>query len=453
MAVASDDAIDEFRSTPSFFSVVKMYSSYTQKERLRRQWVRYPFELSKRVVHHALGRKKVQYSRTPFLDAASISSGTMGQIQATSNQLLAALGHNEWVPKVPGQKGLRILSLDGGGSRGVVSISMMRSLVDAMGGLEVCDAFDIICGTSTGAIIAFLVGLRRESSADAKKKYDELVEKIFIKSALSKPMLVLTTATYSEIPFKVIMEDILENNTMLDTRADPRVPLVFAVSSKMSTTTTSLALFRNYNYCGGERFDNFVVPPEMARKRLNVDQVKLEKSISRTQTCTTVGSGSRHDGSFRILQRAALRASTAAPTVFKPVKMCGEMYSDGGLVASNPSAIAIHEARTLFPDVPIEAVVSLGTGRFVSKKVSPSFGWDGIIDQIVKSATDTAKTHHVLEDILGQGHTVKGGSSVSHTKYYRVSNINQILLMSVDYLKFMTFFSLNQPLECQMITQ
>ena len=65
-----------------------------------------------------------------------------------------------------------------------------------------------------------------------------------------------------------------------------------------------------------------------------------------------------------------------------------DMYSDGGLVASNPTALAIHEARTLYPDIPIEMVISVGTGEFVSEKVTPSFGWDGIISQIIKSATD-----------------------------------------------------------------
>jgi len=67
-------------------------------------------------------------------------------------------------------------------------------------------------------------------------------------------------------------------------------------------------------------------------------------------------------GSFRVLQRYALRASTAAPTVFKPVMMGGEMYCDGGIVASNPAAVAVHEARAIFPDIPIEMVVSIGTG-------------------------------------------------------------------------------------------
>ncbi len=80
----------------------------------------------------------------------------------------------------------------------------------------------------TGAIIAFLVGLRLESSEKAKSRYDELIEKIFVKSSLSTPMLLLTTAAYSEVPFKRITEEILGNHSMLDSRADPRVPYVFA---------------------------------------------------------------------------------------------------------------------------------------------------------------------------------------------------------------------------------
>lgn len=91
-------------------------------------------------------------------------------------------------------------------------------------------------------------------------------------------------------------------------------------------------------------------------------------------------------------------------------------------MASNPTALAIHEARTLYPDIPIEMVISVGTGEFVSEKVTPSFGWDGIISQIIKSATDTEQIHWVLQDILGQGTTSNPGSPVCNTKYYRVSD-------------------------------
>ena len=59
--------------------------------------------------------------------------------------------------------------------------------------------------------------------------------------------------------------------------------------------------------------------------------------------------------------------------------MGGELYCDGGIVASNPAAVAIHEARTVYPNVPIELVVSCGTGAFIEEKSAPRIGWDGII--------------------------------------------------------------------------
>ena len=61
-------------------------------------------------------------------------------------------------------------------------------------------------------------------------------------------------------------------------------------------------------------------------------------------------------------QKIALRATTAAPTFFKPLLSFDELYVDGGIVASNPTAVAVHEARTVYPGVPLELVVSVGTG-------------------------------------------------------------------------------------------
>ncbi len=233
MAIASDDAIHVFRSTPGLIDSIILSSSYTSQEKLRGRWFRYPVEKLKRFKNSFL-KRNVNYSKRPFLEAAKIQKGLKGEMQATSNKLLAAIGHNVFVPKVPGQRGLRILSLDGGGTRGIASIAIIRAIVEEMG-VEVCDLFDIICGTSTGAIIAFLVGLRLESSAKARNRYDELIQQIFVKSSLSTPMLFLTTAAYSEVPFKRIMEDILGDYSMLDSRGDPRVPYVFAGKSSPLT--------------------------------------------------------------------------------------------------------------------------------------------------------------------------------------------------------------------------
>ena len=52
----------------------------------------------------------------------------------------------------------RILTLDGGGSKGMYTLGILNEL-EANLGRPLCDAFPLIYGTSTGAIIAALIGL------------------------------------------------------------------------------------------------------------------------------------------------------------------------------------------------------------------------------------------------------------------------------------------------------
>ena len=431
----SDSAVDALRSTDGLRDAVLRCSSYARTEQTRR-WLRYPGEMVKSLWSNVKGKKSDSSNRRrPFIEATAVKSDLNGKLRGTANQILAAMGYNYWVPKIPGQKGLRILCLDGGGSRGMTSVIAVNEMVKALGGVEVADCFDLVVGTSTGGIIAFLVGLKRETSEKAIERYDVLIPAIFTKSALSTPLLLFTTATYDESPFMDVLSDILGDETMLDSRADPSVPYVFAVTSKMSSTPTHVALFRNYNYNGGELPDPFLITPEDARENLGIaldsedERVRSSDYPKRKRETETAPwrrqqDGSRHPGSFRVLQRYALRASTAAPTVFKPVLMGGEMYCDGGIVASNPTAIGIHEARTLFPDVPIEMVVSIGTGGFLEQKSAPRIGWDGIIGQIVDSACDGEQIHHILEDILGDAsNQLKRSSSISNTKYVRFNPI------------------------------
>ncbi|KAL3938834.1 MAG: hypothetical protein SGBAC_006335 [Bacillariaceae sp.] len=436
MVCTSDSAVDAFRNTDGLQDAILACSSYARTEQTRR-WLRYPIEMVKSWKFRGKSLKEESEVRRkpPFIEAASLKDNLNGKILGTSNQILAAMGYNQWVPKQPGQKGLRILCLDGGGSRGMTAVTAVDCMVEALDGMEVSDCFDFIIGTSTGAIISFLIGLRRESSKMAIDRYNELIKKIFVKTAMSTPLLLFTTATYDESYIMDVLSEILKDDTMLDSRADPSVPFVFAVTSKMSSTPTHVALLRNYNYNGGEYPDPFMVKPDDAREALGLplemedERIRLNKYATKDRdagvgTNSEQRDASRHPGSFRVLQRYALRASTAAPTVFKPVMMGGEMYCDGGIVASNPTAIAIHEARSLFPDIPIECVVSLGTGGFVEQKSAPRIGWDGIINQIVNSATDAEQVHHVLEDILGDGGTTQlGQTRMSNTFYARFNPI------------------------------
>jgi hypothetical protein len=118
MTCASDSAVDAMRSTEGLKDVLLINSSYARKER-RRRWLRYPGEklksvwLAKRKIRQkfssksSVTQKPKKKRRQPFIEAASLKNNLNGRIQGTANQVLAAIGYNEWVPKIPGQKGLR----------------------------------------------------------------------------------------------------------------------------------------------------------------------------------------------------------------------------------------------------------------------------------------------------------------------------------------------------------
>jgi len=58
----------------------------------------------------------------------------------------------------------------------------------------------------------------------------------------------------------------------------------------------------------------------------------------------------------------AIEATSAAPSIFPRARLGGLSLADGGLVANNPTVIALREARALWPGRRIGVIVSLGTG-------------------------------------------------------------------------------------------
>lgn len=84
----------------------------------------------------------------------------------------------------PGPK--RILSLDGGGVRGAISIGFLEKLEKVVEEIEgkptlLCDWFDLIGGTSTGAIIAGALALGYRA-AEVRKFYELLGPRVFRRS-------------------------------------------------------------------------------------------------------------------------------------------------------------------------------------------------------------------------------------------------------------------------------
>jgi len=90
----------------------------------------------------------------------------------------------------PGPK--RILSIDGGGVRGALAVGVLAKLEamlrDKLGrpGLVLSDYFDLIGGTSTGAIIAAGLALGRDTET-LRRLYHDLGPRVFVRNPLRLP--------------------------------------------------------------------------------------------------------------------------------------------------------------------------------------------------------------------------------------------------------------------------
>lgn len=86
----------------------------------------------------------------------------------------------------PSHRPRHILSLDGGGVRGYSSILILERLMKIYNGplpeekkLQPWELFDLIGGTSTGGLIAVMIGLLHMPIEDCKNAYKDLSVKVF----------------------------------------------------------------------------------------------------------------------------------------------------------------------------------------------------------------------------------------------------------------------------------
>ena len=75
-------------------------------------------------------------------------------------------------------KGINILSLDGGGSKGFVTIEVLKN-IEQQCGKPIHEIFDYICGVSTGAVLASLIGIMKAPLKDVEQMYELFTKDIF----------------------------------------------------------------------------------------------------------------------------------------------------------------------------------------------------------------------------------------------------------------------------------
>lgn len=221
----------------------------------------------------------------------------------------------------------RILALDGGGIRGALTLGFLERIELILrnrhqrADLKLCDYFDLIGGTSTGAIIAsgLAIGM---GAAEIKQMYLDLGSKVFGKKKWKK-----WEAFFDAEPLKEELKSVFADRTL----SDPSIKTGLCIIAKRADTGSTWPLI---NHPHGKYYPK-------------------NKSI---------------------LLRDAVRASTAAPVYFVPEKFDvghGEIgaFVDGGVSMANNPALQLFLVATLkgFPfRWPIGEnrllLVSVGTG-------------------------------------------------------------------------------------------
>src|ERR1700722_1881447 len=134
-------------------------------------------------------------------------------------------------PAAPGELAdrtlCRILSLDGGGAKGFYTLGALKEIEGLIGG-KLCDRFDLVFGTSTGAIIAALVGLGYPVD-EMPALYSQHVVKIMgrlLPSQKSAALAELSAEVFGDKKFDAFQT----NMGIVCTRWDFERPLIFKTS-------------------------------------------------------------------------------------------------------------------------------------------------------------------------------------------------------------------------------
>lgn len=207
-----------------------------------------------------------------------------------------------------------ILSIDGGGFRGLFAAHILRRMEEEWD-VDWRQQFGMFAGTSTGSIIA--AGLASGlSAAELAGFYEEHGQRVFTPRLRSRlDPLKIFTSRYSSRRLRTLLESVLGDRTL----GDVPIPLILP---SVDIGNGCVHVFKS-RYA-----DNFV-----------------------------------RDREVRVCD--AVLASCSAPTYFDP-HVVGDKYQviDGGVWANNPSLVAVIDAYYRLK-IPLEnlRVLSIGTGK------------------------------------------------------------------------------------------
>jgi uncharacterized protein len=219
---------------------------------------------------------------------------------------------------------VRVLSIDGGGIRGIIPATVLADL-ELRAGRPVAELFDLIAGTSTGAVIASALTVPG-TDGDAAYRASDVVE-LYVREGPN-----------------IFHRSIFDRIRSLDGAIDERYPAeglerVLAAAlgeTRLSDTVTDVIV---------TAYETRLRQPFFFRSRR-----------------------AREDPAYDYPLHVAARASSSAPTYFEAARVVnqssGDEYSlvDGGLFAANPAMVGVAEVLRDGAERPV-LLLSLGTGQ------------------------------------------------------------------------------------------
>lgn len=284
-----------------------------------------------------------------------------------------------------GDSRLCLLSLDGGGVRGLSSLYILRKLMlkvnaerqkKGLASVKPCQVFDLIGGTSTGGLIAILLGRLEMSVEDCISLYKGLMRSVFGHKTNSHKANVLSGKVqniFSHEPLKDAVQELLRSKNMpvdqLYDDGQARTCRTFVVARRMESRNS--VLIRDYTELGDTNDDKITIV------------------------------------------EAAL-ATSAASSFFPPLSALGKKYVDGALGSNNPTPLVWQAAQDIWANHDgqvldkINCFISVGTGKPSFQAIHES-AWGfltktlkSLVTQTEETEQNFAKDHRVLLPLEGE---------------------------------------------------
>lgn len=287
----------------------------------------------------------------------------------------------------------RILSLDGGGIRGVVAAKML-SLIERQIDEPLNEYFDLITGTSTGSILATAIATGR-SSEEIVNLYRQKSSIIFpYKSLFSWKRIGLilkhgiSAPKYSDRGLIQVIKEIFGDKTIFDIPSPllliiaydtvERTPIVFK-SWRQDKGYGNIPLWET---CVSSASAPTYFPAHRLEKTINgkvikasIDTIYFDEDTSSTNEIYTdalvrITSGPGSGQTRKIKKYIGRSRKAIIDKAWKQVPNQTSTYSiktifsaiDGGVTANNPSACAVAEALRLGYSLDEISILSIGTG-------------------------------------------------------------------------------------------